>query len=142
VYTLRALDLSLPPLERLELIDVIANGEGRLVLAQDDLVIFEENLFPVVELARDLARWLKAAFRENYSFESMSFEDTGSIRVWEVAGEWVLSSDFADSVQPTAEPWILVQNTLELFVAEVGTRLNEAGWNAAFVLNSPYADDV
>ncbi len=142
VYTLRALDLRLPTLERVELVDVIANAEGRLVLAQNDFVIFEEHLFPVVELARDLLRWLRKDFREDYSFDSMSFEDKGAFRVWEVAGEWIVSSDFADGTQPTPEPWDSIQRALEFFVAEVGMRLEESGWDPDAVLNSPYADDL
>lgn len=138
---MRAHTLTLPSLERVELVDVVANGEGRLVLKHDDAVILDEPLFPIVELGRDLARWLGTSRRESYRFDSMSFEEPGSIRVSQVDSGWVICSDLADPDGIVPETWNSVRLSIEQFVNEVAGKLEEAGWDPTLVFNFPYATD-
>jgi len=79
--------------------DVVVSFEGRLSLGCDGLVYFEDEFFPVVELAVALSGWLRLgeAIRPDFDFEAMSAEEPGILWFRSFDGSWRVGSIWQDS---------------------------------------------
>ncbi|MFI9275274.1 hypothetical protein ACIGXM_31865 [Kitasatospora sp. NPDC052896] len=76
--------------------ELLVNIEADLTISDSEQVVYSEPLFPVAELAMELAAWICGPGGElsDFAFESMSFEEVGSVRI--VAGQegWRVGSVF------------------------------------------------
>lgn len=84
------------------LADYLINVEADLQVTDDDgTVVYGEQLFPVLELARELTAWMwPSPPKSDFNFESMSFDEAGSVRVHRRAEvRWAVGSTF------TPERW-------------------------------------
>ncbi|TQL04602.1 hypothetical protein [Cellulomonas sp. SLBN-39] len=75
-------ELDLQPAGGDTLADHLVALEGNFVLTVDGAVIYQDDLFPIAELARCLTLWLDAAGGDDFAFDSMSVEEVGALYAW------------------------------------------------------------
>ncbi|MFI1835571.1 DUF7878 domain-containing protein [Streptomyces olivaceoviridis] len=101
---------------------LLVDLEADLVIRDGERTVCAVEDFPVAELARALVTWLErdgeGQAREGFRFESMSFEEPGTVRIEETGGGWRVGSVFEPDDWTAPVPW-------EVLVAEL-TRFTEA----------------
>ncbi|MFE1446993.1 DUF7878 domain-containing protein [Streptomyces olivaceoviridis] len=101
---------------------LLVDLEADLVIRDGERTVCAVEDFPVAELARALVTWLErdgeGQAREGFRFESMSFEELGTVRIEETGGGWRVGSVFEPDDWTAPVPW-------EVLVAEL-TRFTEA----------------
>lgn len=88
---------------------VLAGGE----------IVFSEPSFPVVELARSLLIWLGNSDRGDFEFDSMSFEEVGSIAFRLAPAGWTFGSVFRPSASTVPLSWAEIDSCCRRFIARV-----------------------
>ena len=90
-------------------------------------LVFDEPGFPVVELARSLLVWLDSPNRIDFIFDSMSYEEAGSISIVQDSGGWTFHSVFIP--QPLTRPmgWSEVEQCCLNFITKVEADLMALG---------------
>ncbi|WP_246117597.1 DUF7878 domain-containing protein [Cellulomonas composti] len=96
--------------------------------------LYEEPRFPVVELARSLRVWLADPSRGDFEFESMSFEEVGSIAFRQTRQGWVFGSIFASELPPMSLEWADVELCCRQLISRVEEDLAGLGINPGEVL--------
>ena len=114
--------------------DYLVSLDGHLRLIDREAHVFDEPGFPVVELARSLLVWLDAPNRIDFFFDSMSYEEVGSISIVQEPGGWTFRSAFV--AQPLTRPmgWTEVEDCCRDFVAKVEADLVALGLQPAEVI--------
>jgi hypothetical protein len=112
---------------------LIALDADLRVLAGHEAVC-EEPGFPVVELARSLRIWLADPNRGDFEFDSMSFEEVGSIAFRQTAAGWVFGSVFAPDGQTVPLEWADVELCSRQLISRVEEDLARLGLNPREVL--------
>ncbi len=76
--------------------ELLVNIEADLTISDGDRIVYSEPLLPVAELAMELAAWIRQQKddREDFSFDSISLEESGSVRIRASQGKWVIGSVF------------------------------------------------
>ncbi|MET9315198.1 hypothetical protein ABZX12_25565 [Kribbella sp. NPDC003505] len=97
-------------------------------------VLSEELLFPVAELAWSLLRWVGQGDRDDFVFDSMSFEELGALTVRREGGGWVFGSAFAPESVSTPVSWVEVEAGVRDFARRVADDLNAVGLDGADAL--------
>jgi hypothetical protein len=113
--------------------DLLVNVEADLAITDGDRVVFAEKAFPIAELARGLTRWVAAGGGDGFAFDSMSYEDPGSVRVARRPDGWVFGSDFTPEVWSEPLTWDAVVATVEAFAQDVRADLRALGLDPALV---------
>ena len=101
------------------LVDYLVSVEATLLISVDAVVIYQESNFPVVELARSLRTWLSDPDRGDFEFDSMSFEEVGSVFIRKAGPRWVVGSVFLPSVLSSPLLWAEIQRSVAAFVRMV-----------------------
>lgn len=112
-------DLDSQELHAKALVDYLVSVEATLLISVDAVVIYQEPHFPVVELARSLRSWLADPDRGDFEFESMSFEEVGSVTIRKAGARWVVGSVFVPSVVSSPLSWAEIQRSVVAFVGMV-----------------------
>jgi hypothetical protein len=89
-------NLNANDLQGLRRAEVFVHVEADLRITDEDLEIYSELLFPVVELAGAMLEWLAEpeCDRSNFEFKSMSFDDAGAVRIVQEDRGWRICSIF------------------------------------------------
>lgn len=118
------------------LADFLIAIDADLRFVVDNEVVLEEPGFPVVELARTLKAWLTDPEPREFEFESMSYEERGSLRIKGGEGGWVVGSilDPAVSIGPLV--WHEVVAICQRLVSRVESDLADLGLDVEFILGS------
>ena len=111
--------------------DLLVNVEADLAITDGDRIVFAERAFPIAELARGLTRWVATGGGDDFAFDSMSYEDPGSVRVARRPDGWAFGSDFTPEVWSEPLSWDEVLVTVEAFAQEVRTDLRALGLDPA-----------
>lgn len=114
--------------------DYVIALDARLRLMDGGVTLLEETGFPVVELARSLLAWLEGSADGDFEFESMSYEESGAIRIQQKEAGWVVGSVFAPGLTTAPTDRSGVEERCRLFVAMVESDLEELGVDPAEVL--------
>ncbi len=99
--------------------DYLVSLDATLTVWHGETKIYEESAFPIVELARSLKRWLADPLRGEFEFESMSFEEVGSVAIRQNEHGWVFSSIFAELSASSHGDWAAVHRSVTSFVERV-----------------------
>jgi hypothetical protein len=106
--------------------------EADFRIEDEGRIVYEEPSFPVCELARSLHTWIRSGLRrDDFVFESLSFEELGVVTIERRPGGWVFRSTFTPEVVSSEVPWVEVQRTIEQFTARLGADLTAAGMDAS-----------
>lgn len=97
-------------------------------------LIYEEPSFPVVELARSLLVWLADPDRGDFEFESMSFEEVGTVAVRNTGEGWVVGSVLTPDSSSSPVEWAEVERCISTFVSRVEADLAALGLDPGEVL--------
>lgn len=108
--------------------DYLVSLDAHFRLIVGDVTICDEPGFPVVELARSLLIWLGDPDRRDFEFDSMSYEEVGSIAMRQNAAGWTVESVFAPGASTTLD-WAEVERCCLGFVARVEDDLRAQGVN-------------
>ncbi len=95
---------------------------------------YEEPSFPVVELARSLRIWLSEPNRGDFEFDSMSFEELGSIAFRQTPAGWEFSSIYTPDVRPIRLEWADIETCCQRLISQVEEDLAGIGLNPQEVL--------
>lgn len=114
--------------------DYLVALDAHFRLVDGDLIIYDEPAFPVVELARSLSIWLDALERGDFEFDSMSYEQVGSVAVRQSDTGWTFESIFAANTSATAFDWTEVDRCCREFVTKVEADLAALGLDPAEVI--------
>ncbi|MCX5103868.1 MULTISPECIES: hypothetical protein [unclassified Streptomyces] len=101
------------PLEVL-LVDI----EADLIIRDGDQVVMAEKLFPVAELARALVGWLDGD-RNDFEFDSMSYAESGEVRIAGSAEGWRVGSVSAPGLWTSPVGWDVLVTEIAQFVKAV-----------------------
>jgi hypothetical protein len=107
--------------------DYLVSLEGDLQISDDDERIYHEPSFPVVELARNLLRWLDDPDRGDFEFDSMSFEEVGAVIIRGSNEGWLFSSVFSPDTASTPVAWHETERCIRAFIAQVEADLLQLG---------------
>ena len=116
--------------------DYLVSIEATLRVSDGEAVVYEESAFPVVELARSLRSWLVDTDRGDFEFESMSFEEVGSVAIRRSLSGWVVSSVFAPSSSSSPLRWAVVRRSVVSFIRRIEDDLIALGVEPVEVLGS------
>ncbi len=107
--------------------DVLIRLDARFEVVDDRRLIFSDPSFPVVELARELRAWLERNGRSDFEFQSMSFEERGSLSIRETCEGWVFGSVFEPLHLSTPVSREAVEACISVFVERVAADLVALG---------------
>ncbi|GAA1593693.1 hypothetical protein GCM10009789_54670 [Kribbella sancticallisti] len=99
--------------------DYLISIEADFAILDDDLTVYEEPYFPVVELARSLHIWAVRGETHDFVFESLSFEEPGAVTIVRRESGWVFGSMFAPKVTSSVIEWRDVQECVAAFEAKI-----------------------
>lgn len=99
--------------------DYLVALDARFRLADGGVVICDELGFPVVELARSLFLWLADPEREDFEFDSMSYEEAGALVLRRRTGGWTAESAFAPGGSTSTVGWAEVERCCGELIARV-----------------------
>jgi len=114
--------------------DYLVSLEATLSVWDGETMVYEEPNFPVVELAWSLRRWLETNGRDDFVFESMSFEEAGSVSIRRGAFGWVVSSVFALASASSPYGWAVVHRSVVSFIDRVEDDLIAIGVDPVEIL--------
>lgn len=114
--------------------DYLVSLDAHLRVIDGALTIYDEPDFPVVELARSLLIWLDDPNRSDFEFDSMSYEEVGSIAVRKNSAGWTIESVFAPGGSSSPLSWTEVENSCREFISRVASDLHRLGFEPGDVL--------
>lgn len=114
--------------------DYLVSLDAHLRLIDGDTIVYAEPAFPVVELARSLLIWLGDPDRGNFEFDSMSYEEVGSIALRRVPAGWTAESVFAPGRSTAPVGWAEIELSCGAFVSRVERDLLALGVDPAGVI--------
>lgn len=112
------------------LADLALAVDGDFQILLGDRVIFAEPSFPVAELASSLFRWVKGG-RGEFTFESMSYEEEGTVMIRRTDLGWVVGSVFTPDVVSSPVPWSDVEACVLAFVSDLERDLGALGLDSS-----------
>lgn len=108
--------------------DYLVSVEGDLRIVDDGGTWeYDEQSFPVVELARSLLRWLDDPGRPDFAFDSMSYEEVGAVAVRRSERGWVFSSVFDPGSTSSPVDWAETERCIRAFIDQVEADLRDLG---------------
>ncbi len=113
--------------------DLLVRVDSELEVFDDDRLLWSEPGFPVAELARTLAAWIEQGERSDFAFDSMSYEEVGTLTIRDVGERWVFGSVFEASTESRPVPWAEVERCCTSFVDHVAADLVACGIDPALV---------
>ncbi|MEV5433396.1 hypothetical protein [Streptomyces sp. NPDC052701] len=115
--------------------ELLVNIEANLSVVDADGPVFQEDLFPVAELARDLSRWAAQPEekRENFEWESMSYDEKGTVRIHATEAGWRLGSVQTPDSWSRPVSWPELLGSIRDYVARVRRDIEALGIDSAFI---------
>ncbi len=107
--------------------DYLVALDGRFTLVVKDMTILDEPGFPVVELARSLAQWLNDSESDDFEFDSMSYEEPGTVYLRQKEVGWTVGSTFASESTSAIVTWREIEQCCRSFIAAVEADLSRLG---------------
>ncbi|GAB78187.1 DUF7878 domain-containing protein [Austwickia chelonae] len=107
--------------------DYLVALDAHFMLIEDDTTIYDEPGFPVVELARSMVLWLRNPDNRDFIFDSMSYEEVGSVIIRQDALGWTFTSVFAPDAVTAPIDRNEVERCCRSFVSRVEADLWELG---------------
>ena len=114
--------------------DYLIALDGHFQLLVDERAVYDEPGFPVVELAWSLHNWLRNHPHVDFEFDSMSYEEVGSLFIRKIDSGWEVGSIFASEVAPAMVRWDDVEQACRAFIAAVEADLSQLGIDPAAVI--------
>lgn len=118
------------------LADYLIAVDADLRITEGDRAIYEEPDFPVVELARSLAAWLREGHRTNFQFTSLSSDEPGIVTVSREGEGWCIFSTFTPDVRSSVVQQVDLDECLLDFIQKVRSDLVHRGLDAEWVLGT------
>ncbi|MCO7237730.1 hypothetical protein [Aeromicrobium sp. CnD17-E] len=115
--------------------DYLIALDAHLQVVENDAVIFDEPAFPVVELARSLLSWLPRAESEDFEFDSMSYEERGTVFIRRATAGWTFGSVLEPDATSTPVELAHVVRCCRRFVDRVATDLSARGIDPGMVIH-------
>lgn len=107
--------------------DYLVALDAHFRLLDDDVTIYDEPGFPVVELARSLLIWLRDPDLGDFEFDSMSYEEVGSLAIRRASSGWTFSSIFAPDAVGAPVDRVEVDRCCQSLIARVEAHLEKLG---------------
>lgn len=114
--------------------DYLIAFDADLRVFSGEETVYEEPNFPVVELARSLLIWLDSADRGDFEFNSMSFEEVGTIAFRQTPEGWEFSSVFYRGALSAPIDWTEVASCCRDLISRVAVDLVALGLDPGEVL--------
>lgn len=114
--------------------DYLIALDAALRVVIGDETVYAEPGFPVVELARSLRIWLGNPTRGDFEFDSMSFEEVGSVAFRQTTVGWMFGSVFQAGASTTPVDWAEVAQCCRRLVSRVEIDLAALGLDPDEVL--------
>ena len=101
--------------------EVLVHVEAEFHVVDAGCVVYSEPYFPVVDLAHALALWSRSGAddRENFEFESMSFDERGAVRIEQLDDRWRVGSAFEPDKWSGLHTLREVDDCVSLFIEEL-----------------------
>ena len=114
---------------------LLVDIEADLVISDNSRTVWSEDRFPVAELACALSLWLRLpdGERGNFTFDSMSYDVPGAVRITTTDEGWGVGSVFATDTQSSPATWESLVPDLVEFIEEVRDGVTALGINPAFI---------
>ncbi|MCH0572911.1 hypothetical protein I3F60_27335 [Streptomyces sp. MUM 136J] len=112
------------------------NIEADLRVTDGDVLIYDEVLFPVAELASKLMDWIcePESERPDFVFDSMSFAEVGVISITRASGGWQIGSILSPGVHSSVLGEPTLAQEIHQLVADVRHDVAAAGIDPAFLV--------
>ncbi|MGW8700687.1 DUF7878 domain-containing protein [Streptomyces eurythermus] len=114
---------------------LFTNIEADLRVADDDVLVYEEVLFPVAELASELLGWISETEdeRSDFALDSMSFSEKGVITITRTPGGWRIGSIFSPGVHSAVIDELSLLREIRRFATMVRRDVAAAGIDTTFL---------
>lgn len=116
---------------------LLVDLEAELVVRDGERTVCAVEGFPVAELARALVTWLERnrerQEREGFRFESMSFEELGTVRIEETGDGWRVGSVFEPDDWTAPVPWEVLLAELTRFTDAVREGVRDLGADPSLI---------
>ncbi|MCA5892535.1 hypothetical protein LEP48_04100 [Isoptericola sp. NEAU-Y5] len=114
--------------------DYLISLDAHLRLVDGGANVLDEPGFPVVELARSLLAWLVDPERDDFEFDSMSYEERGAISIWKVPARWSIGSVLAPGARTVLADRLDIDECCRRIIARVEADLDALGLDPVEVL--------
>ncbi len=115
--------------------DYLVGLDALFTVWEGSVLLYREQAFPVVELARSLFLWLNATPRGDFVFDSMSFEEVGAVSLTRGTSGWLLESVFSPGVVSNPLDWADVERGCMEFLDQIEFDLLSLGIDPADVIH-------
>lgn len=114
---------------------LLVDIEADLAISDGSRTLWNEERFPVAELARALSLWLRLpdGERGNFTFDSMTYDVLGAVRITASDEGWQVGSVFAADAPIPPVTWESLLPELVDFIEEVRDRVTALGINPDFI---------
>ncbi|KDN88057.1 hypothetical protein KCH_01340 [Kitasatospora cheerisanensis KCTC 2395] len=108
---------------------LLLDVEAELSIVDDGRPVWSEPAFPVAELARGLAFWLRLPEEErgDFAFDSVTYDVPGAVRIAATDGGWRVGSVFAPDAWSSPCAWPVLARALTAFTDAVRSRVIALG---------------
>lgn len=103
------------------LLVLLLDVEADLVVSRDGQALWSERDFPVTELTRALAFWLRLPHGErgDFAFDSLPYAEPGAVAIGAVGGGWRFGSALAPDAWSPVVAWERLEPDLVAFIEAV-----------------------
>ncbi|MET4622689.1 hypothetical protein ABIE18_004168 [Arthrobacter sp. 2762] len=115
--------------------DYLVGIDADFTVSEGSVLLYREQAFPVVELARSLVVWLNANPRGDFVFNSMSFEEVGAVSLKRASSGWLVESVFSPGVVSNPLDWANVEHGCKEFLDQIEFDLLSLGLDPADVIH-------
>ncbi|MEW2508790.1 hypothetical protein [Streptomyces sp. NPDC046870] len=123
---------------------LLVDLEADLVIRDGERTVCAVEDFPVAELARALVAWLERGrgrqARDGFRFESMSFEELGTVRIEETTAGWRVGSVFEPDHWTAPVTWEVLVAELTRFTDTVREGVTRLGAGPSLIPPLPQGD--
>ena len=132
-------NFSIDDLQGSTMADFFVNIEADVAMIDEGKVIYSELAFPVAELARALRDWVESGELrgDEFSFDSLSFGEPGSVFVKARSGSWLWGSGFSPGESSALQSWNQIIDTISEFTDSVRRDIRSVGIDADYILGPP-----
>lgn len=115
--------------------DYLVGLDAVFTVSEGSVLLYREQAFPVVELARSLFLWLNANPRGDFVFDSMSIEEVGAVSLKRASSGWLMESVFSPGVVSNPLDWAEVERGCKEFLDQIEFDLLSLGIDPADVIH-------
>mgnify|MGYP006910397609 CR=1 FL=1 len=112
-----------------------------ITIRDEKLVVYNEDCFPVLELAAHLHRWVSEDSKSDFEFHTMVSDEVGLVAILRRPDGWVVASSRSRGVESCPVPWQVMKQDLYSFIDAVAKEMNRRGFDPRYYIYKRHDDE-